>query len=150
MNATATPSPGEMPTTGKAESRGECPACFYPVEVSKAVFRSDFQCNHCGAPLKVSKVYSRIVSLSSIVIGYSIAWRLGQGSLIVFFWGITWVFLLLCVPLALLILSFSAEIAPYLLKPPLVLRRSFESPFTTLHLSDDDPRTPWQNRPPPE
>jgi hypothetical protein len=120
------------------------------VETSAAVFRSDFQCNHCGAPLKVSKLYSRIVSLSGVLIGYSIAWRLGQGSLIVFFWGITWVFLLLCVPLTILILSFLAQIAPYLLKPPLVLRRSFESPFTTLHLTGDDPGALWQNRPPPD
>lgn len=136
--------------SSNAKSRGTCPICSHPVEISKKVFAADFQCGHCGAPLRVSTLYMRTLVLTGLLLGYSLAWKMGTGSMVVFFWGITWRFLLLCLPLSFLILSFLVRIAPYLVKPPLVLRHNFESPFTTLRLSDDDPRTPWQNRPPPE
>jgi hypothetical protein len=118
-----------------AKSRGTCPICSHPVEISKKVFAADFHCEHCGALLRVSTLYTRIVVLFCSLLGYALAWKIGEHSLVVFFWGVTWVFLLLCLPLSFLILSFLARIAPYLVTPPLILRRTFETHLTILNLS---------------
>ena len=133
--ASKAPTSGVTRMSPNANPRGTCPICSHPVEISKKVFAADFQCGHCGAPLRVSTLYGRTLGLIGVLLGYSLAWKLGNGNMVVFFWGVTWRFLLLCLPLSFLVLSFLVRIAPYLVKPTLVLRRTFESHLTTLNLS---------------
>jgi hypothetical protein len=86
----------------------------------------------------------------SEVIGFSVAWKIGQGSFVVFFWGVTWKFLLLCLPLSFLVLFFLVRIVPCLANPPFVVRQNFESLLTTLNLSDNGQWTVPQNEHSPE
>src|SRR6185437_11443075 len=118
-----------------SKSRGACPVCAHPVEMSGSVFRSDLQCGNCGELLRVSSLYLRTVAILGMLLGYSVAWKLGEGSFVIFFWGITFKFLLLCLPLAFLGLSLLVRIAPHVIHPMLVQRPSFESHFITMGLS---------------
>ena len=113
-----------------------CPACSSPVGISRSVFRLDFQCPHCGAALKVSPLYLRILGVFSVLVGYVLAWKIGiYGPRACF--GIPWGFYLLWMPIGFLVLSLLVRIAPFLVRPTLVPRRSFESHLTTLNLSPD-------------
>jgi hypothetical protein len=113
-----------------------CPACTKPVKVSRSVFRLDFRCPHCGAKLKVSPLYGRLVVLLGVLLGYTLAWEVGiHGPRACF--GIPWGFYLLCLPFAFLVLTLVCRIAPFLVRPTLVPRRPFESHLTTLNLTPD-------------
>jgi hypothetical protein len=138
------PASGIIQTSPNSKPRGSCPICSHPAEMSPAIFRTDFECEHCGAPLRISMLYSRTLVILSILIGYSVAWKVGAGSFVVFFWGVTWKFLLLCLPLSYLILTLIVRIAPYLVRPTLTTRQTFESHLTTLNLSNNDPLTDSQ------
>lgn len=90
-----------------------------------------------------------MLGLISVLTGYALAWEIGiRGPRLCGI--IPWGFLLLWMPIGFLVLMLLVRIAPYLVKPPFVLRRTFEGPFTTLNLSDDDRSTPWRNGPPRE
>lgn len=111
-----------------------CPVCLRRVEVSLSIFRSDFQCKSCGAPLEVSLIYWRMLGLISVLAGYALAWGIGiRGPRLCGI--IPWGFLLLWMPIGFLVLMLLIRIAPYLVRPSIVLRRQFESYLTTLDLS---------------
>ncbi len=114
-----------------------CPACSSPVEVTLSVFRLDFRCPHCGAELKVSPPYTRLVVLLGVLLGYALAWVATMRGPRFCFMDIPSYFYLLCLPFTFLILSFLCRIAPFLVRPTLVPRRPFESHLTTLNLSSD-------------
>ncbi len=120
-----------------------CPACSSLVVVSRSIFRLDFQCPHCDAALKVSPLYTRLVVLLGFFLGYALAWKVGMLGPPSCFFGVPWLFFLLCVPFAFLVLLPLVRIAPFLVRPTLVPRQSFESHLTTLNLSPgpkDDPQ----------
>ena len=111
-----------------------CPACSIAVPFVRSVFRMDFQCPHCGAALKVSPLFMRILGLISVLVGYVLAWRIGSfGPQICF--GIPLGFYLLWIPIGFLMLMFLVRIIPFLVSPTLVLRKPFESHLTSLDLS---------------
>jgi hypothetical protein len=127
-------SPRAIRMSLNAKSLGTCPVCSHPVEMSKAVFSADFQCPHCGAPLKVSLLYWRILGFISVLAGYALAWEIGlYGPRVC--GGIPLGFFLLWIPIGLLVSMLLLRIAPYLVRPTLVRRRPFESHLTTLNLS---------------
>ena len=138
MRVPMTTSSGDVSMAGNAQTRGTCPLCHHRIEISETVFRKDFRCMRCGSPLQVSRPYSQMLGLLSVAIGYSLAWRIGQGSFVIFFWGITLQFLLLCLPLSFVVGVLLVRIVPYWVRPPFVVPRNFESHLTTLDLSDEE------------
>ena len=113
-----------------------CPACSIAVEISRSIFRLDFRCPHCGATLKVSPLYTRLVVMLGVLLGYALAWEVGiHGPRSCF--GIPWGFYLLCLPFAFLVLTIVCRIAPFLVRPTLVPRQLFDSHLTTLNISPD-------------
>jgi hypothetical protein len=119
-----------------------CPTCSIPVEISRSVFRLDFQCPHCGAALRVSLFYLRVLGVFSVLAGYVLAWEIGiHGPRACF--GIPWGFYLLWMPIGFLVLMLLVRIAPFLVKPTLVPRSPFDVYLTSLNLSpgsNDDPQ----------
>jgi hypothetical protein len=113
-----------------------CPVCSAAVEISKSFFGLDSRCRHCGAALKVSPLYLRILVLFSVVVGYVLAWGIGTYGPRACF-GVPWGFYLFWMPLGFLVLSFLVRVAPFLVCPTLVLRHPFESHLTTMNLSSD-------------
>jgi predicted RNA-binding Zn-ribbon protein involved in translation (DUF1610 family) len=122
-----------------------CPVCSAAVEISKSFFGLDFRCPHCGAELKVSPQYTRVLGIVSVLVGYVLAWKIGTygpracG-------GIPWGFYLLWIPIGFVFLSILIRTVPFLIRPTLVLRRPFESHLTTMNLSSD----PKDDHPPDE
>jgi hypothetical protein len=119
-----------------------CPVCSAAVEISKSFFGLDFRCPHCGALLKVSPLYGRMLVVFSGLVGYTLAWKIGTygpracG-------GIPWGFYLLWIPIGFVFLSILIRTVPFLVRPTLVPRQRFESHLTTLNLSPgpkDDPQ----------
>jgi hypothetical protein len=113
-----------------------CPVCTGAVEISKSLFGLDFRCPHCGAGLKVSPLYGRILALFSVLIGYALAWKIGTYGPRACF-GIPWGFYLLWIPIGFVVLSLLIRIVPFLVRPTLVPRQRFESHLTTMNLSSD-------------
>jgi hypothetical protein len=112
-----------------------CPACSIPIEVSRSIFRLDFQCPHCGTALRVSLLYTRVLGLISVLLGYALSWELTIPNLRYFFSGIPWAFYLLWMPIGFLVLVLLVRIAPFVVKPALVLRPPFDVYLTSLNLS---------------
>jgi hypothetical protein len=111
-----------------------CPICSHRAEISRSIFRSDFQCQHCRAPLQVSQVYWRVLGLLSVLAGYVLAWEIGiRGPRLCGI--IPWGFLLLWAPIGFIVLMLLVRIAPFVVKPTLIPRRPFESHVTTLNLT---------------
>ncbi len=81
--------------THDKKAPGTCPECSHELPISKSVFSQSFRCEHCGAALKISPLYTRLIVLLSVLLGYGLAWKIGIGSFQIFFWGVTWVFLML-------------------------------------------------------
>ncbi len=123
-----------------------CPACSVAIEISRSMFLLDFRCPHCGAGLKVSPLYMRVVVLLGVLLGYTLAWKIGSLSSKSCFFGIPSWFYLLCLPITILILPFVTRIAPFLVRLSLVLRHPFESHLTTMNLASD----PKDDHPPDE
>ena len=97
-------------------------------------FRQDFRCPHCGAALKASVFYSRVLVVISGLAGYVLAWEIGiQGPRVCF--GIPLGFYLLWMPIGFLVLMLLVRVAPFLVPPGLFPRRPFESHLITLNLS---------------
>ena len=113
-----------------------CPGCSSAVEISKSFFGLDYRCPHCGAALKVSPLYLRILVLFSVLVGYVLAWGIGIYSPRACF-GVPWGFYLFWMPIGFLVLSFLVRVAPFLVCPTLVLRHPFESHLTTMNLTSD-------------
>jgi len=120
-----------------------CPACSSPVGVSRLVFLPDFRCQHCGAALKISPMYGRMVVLVGVILGYSLAWEAGIRGPVSRLLVVPFGFILLAIPLAFLVLMLLFWIAPFLVPPTLVIRGLIASYMTTLNLSPgprDDPK----------
>ena len=69
-----------------------CPACSNTIVVSLPVFRLDFRCPQCGAMLKISPLYMRVLVLFSCLVGYALAWEIGAHGpdpALAFRWGFT-------------------------------------------------------------
>jgi hypothetical protein len=115
-----------------------CPSCSNPVKITRSIFR--FRCPHCDASLEVSALYTRSIVLLSVLLGYAFAWEIGTlGPRFCF--GVPWGFLLFWAPIGFLVLTLLVRIAPFLVKPKLVLRRPNDG--TTLNLTSapkDDTR----------
>ena len=120
-----------------------CPACSTPIEISQAAFRLDFQCPRCGVALAVSVLYSRVVVLISILLGYALSWKIAVPELRQYFYDFLWKFCLFWIPIGYIVLILLVRIAPFLVKPALVLRPPFDVYLTSLDLSSgskNDPR----------
>lgn len=120
-----------------------CPACSIPIETSLSVFRLDFKCPHCGAALAVPLLYTRVLVVISGLLGYALAWKIAAPDLPQFFYDFLWKFCLLSLPTGYLVLTLLVRIAPFLVKPSLVLRPPFDVFLTSLNLSSgpmDDPK----------
>ena len=122
-----------------------CPACSSPVGVSRLVFRPDFRCSHCGAALKPSLLYTRMVVLVGVILGYSLAWEAGIRGPVSRLFCVPFGFILLSIPLAFLVLMLLVRIAPFLARPTLVIRGPIASYLTTLNLSPG-PKDDTKNR----
>jgi DNA-directed RNA polymerase subunit RPC12/RpoP len=110
-----------------------CPACSRPFEYSRAIFRPDFRCPHCGEAVVLSRLYTRSLLLLSLLIGFVLTWQLGGPRECVF--GIIPLpALLLYFPVGFLILMVLIRTVPFLIRPNLVLRRS-TTYLTTLNLT---------------
>jgi len=132
---------GVIRMTFARKASGRCPICLHELPISKAVFSADFRCERCGSRLEVSTLYWRILGLLSVVSGYILAWEIGiHGPRLC--GVIPWGFLLLWMPIGFLALMLLVRIAPYLVKPTFVKRRTFESHLTMLNLSSDEKDDP--------
>jgi hypothetical protein len=118
-----------------------CLACSIPVEISRSVFGLDFKCPHCGEALQVSPLYGRILVAFSVLVGYALAWEIGSYGPRACF-GIPWGFYLLWMPIGFLVLSLLIRIAPFGVKPALVLRPPFAVCLTSLNLSSGPKNNP--------
>ncbi len=118
-----------------------CPACSGSVEISRSIFRDDFRCPHCGVALGVSALYTRLLVLFSILLAVALVWGVvirGVPSCLV---CLPTGFLVLGIPIGFLLLTLLVRIAPFLVKPTLVLRQHYH--LTSLNLTakpKDDPR----------
>jgi hypothetical protein len=110
-----------------------CPACSCPVEMTRSVFRSDFRCPHCGVALSASPLYVRFLALLSLLLGIALAWEIGSRGPRNCFLGIPWTVFLLYLPLGFIVLTLLIRIAPFVMRPALVLRRP--NHVTTLNLA---------------
>jgi hypothetical protein len=110
-----------------------CPECSSAIQISQSVFRVD-RCPHCSAELQVSTLYARMVALSGCLLGCSLAWEVGSFGPRSCFFGIPWLFFPLCIPFTFLVLSVLFRIAPFVVRPTLILR-SPRNQHTTLNLS---------------
>src|SRR5271168_4130013 len=100
-----------------------CPVCSSTIMVSRPLFRLDFRCPQCDAMLKISPLYTRVLGLLSCIIGYVFAWDIGtRGPRDCV--GIPIEFFFLCLPMAFLIMWLAVRIAPFLVRPNLVSRRT--------------------------
>ena len=102
----------------------------------KRVFREELLCPGCGVRLFVSEAYSRVLVLTSVVLGYSLPWTFHIQRLL--FPSLGWlagltVMLALGIASAFAILSILVRVVPRLASPTLVLRK--EDPFTRLNLA---------------
>src|SRR5208282_219985 len=101
----------------RTEASATCPACSRSVKVSKSVFRSDFHCQYCDAPLSVSPLYARLIYLICVLLGYFLAWEIGIHGPRSCFFGVPWGFYLLWMPIGFLALMLLVRIAPFLVRP---------------------------------
>lgn len=112
-----------------------CPACSSPVALTRSVFRSDFRCPHCDAELVVSPLYTRLLVLLSVLFGYALAWEIGSLGPRSCFFNIPWWFFVLWIPIGFLVLTLLVRVAPFIVRPALVLRQSNHT--TTLNLTSE-------------
>jgi hypothetical protein len=98
--------------------KSACPSCATAIEMSRAAFRSNFRCPHCGVALQVSPLYSRVLVVLSFLVGYALAWEIGA-----YLFGVPWGFFILCIPFAFFVAILFVRIAPVLVPPKLVLNR---------------------------
>jgi hypothetical protein len=99
----------------------QCPQCFGSIQVSKAILGRDGQCIHCGAKLQVAPIYSRVLSVLSMVIGVCLMWEYGVSIFNIFVFAF---------PMWFLVLIVMVRVVPYIVPPRLELRDS--GSFTTL------------------
>jgi hypothetical protein len=87
-----------------------CPKCLARIRLEDVRFTSTFPCPHCGATIRVSQTYMRIMSWA--------IWVLTLLALYAF--GIRWWVLLLCwLPLSALLVGLWAYAGKYCLPPRL-------------------------------
>jgi hypothetical protein len=118
-----------------------CPKCNSRMAFDRRVFRRGFLCRQCGSELAVSETYSRVLVAISIVLGFGLPWfPLIQGYSSAFLRSCVGLVALLGleVLLALATLFLLVRVAPFLVSPPLVLRR--ETPISVLGLGSSPPR----------
>ena len=99
----------------------QCPQCFGSIQVSRAILGRNSQCIHCGAKLQVAPIYSRVLSVLSMVIGVCLMWEYGVPIFSIFVFAF---------PMWLLVLIVMVRVVPYIVPPRLELRDS--GSFTTL------------------
>lgn len=120
------------------KSRMRCPQCNWEMAFDKRVFRTGFLCEQCGAKLLVSEVYSRMLVVISMVIGFGLPWVAHFPKLLMSALGPLAGFiavLALAFPLAFAVLFLMVRLIPRLFSPPLVLRH--HDPITALNLTAD-------------
>src|SRR5438445_10810691 len=93
----------------------QCPQCFGAIQVSTAIFGRNSQCIHCGAKLQVVPIYSRVLSVLSMVIGVCLMWEFGVPIFGIFVFAF---------PMWLLVLIVMVRVVPYIVPPRLELRDS--------------------------
>jgi hypothetical protein len=117
----------------KRISSTPCPACSGSVEISRPLFCADLRCPRCGVALGVSPLYGRVVVLLGILLGAVPAWEVGIHSARCCLLVMGSVFVLLWIPIGFLVLTVVVRVAPFLVKPTLVLRQRHR--LTTLDLT---------------
>lgn len=104
-----------------------CPQCLAPIDVTKtANLRRGNRCIRCGAEVRVSDTYARVLSVLSVVIGVVLLWEFGFRVLNIFVFS----------PLmGFLVLMIVVRVAPHIVPPGLKLRDA--GSFTTLRLTNE-------------
>ena len=103
-----------------------CPRCDGPIPVSTKSVRKGNRCAQCGSELRVSEIYSRVLSVASMLLGAIVLWVIHVRNVSFFFW----VF-----PAWLAVLSVLVRIVPHVLPPRLELHDS--GPFISLGLGNE-------------
>lgn len=104
--------------------RTRCPRCGGQIPASKLLFREDFHCVRCDAPLHVGVTYSRVLVLLSLLVSLAVLWATGARDVRL---------LLFYLPLGFLILTIVVRLAPFVVPPRLQLGKP--TAFTRLDLS---------------
>jgi hypothetical protein len=104
------------------------------------MFRSDFRCPQCGVALGASALYARLLVLFSLLASVALVWGGVRGlqSCLLIPAG----FLALSLPIGLLVLTVLVRVAPFMVRPTLVMRQRYV--LTGLNLTSrgkDDPGT---------
>jgi hypothetical protein len=104
-----------------------CPQCGGRIPLSKEVFREDFHCLRCEAPLHVSVWYSRFLALLSLAIAMALLRAGGASDL----WSIVFF-----IPLGFIILTVLVRTVVFVVPPRVCVGTAFRgfTTFTTLDL----------------
>ena len=103
-----------------------CPRCLGSNPVSKDVFRQGYRCVRCGTEVVASALYSRVLSVLSMLVGAGFLLAVHVRVLYFFIW---------IIPVWLLVLSGMVRVVPYFVPPRLELRDS--GTVTILGISDE-------------
>lgn len=112
-----------------------CPQCKVRIVFDNHVWNGDFVCQQCGASLLVSETYSRVLILTSSVLGFGLPWVAHLPKILIASLGDLVGFvavLALGFPIAFTVLFLMVRVVPQLISPPLVLRH--EGALTVLNL----------------
>jgi hypothetical protein len=111
-----------------------CPNCGLRMRSDRKVFRRDFKCGQCGSGVMASESYGRLLWAISVAFSLGITWLGSEIYGISSFEGFLCALASILI-VAILILSFLVRIAPLIVPPPLVIRRT--GPPRVLGLRDD-------------
>lgn len=126
-----------------------CPQCNLRMAFDKKAFGRNLHCGRCGAKLRVSAFYSRVLMAVSMLVAFGLLWLVhpptrflvvafGQFGAFVALLAIGWF-------LTLVVMILMMGIAPRLISPPLL---PSHEPFTLLNLRDDNRKPdPDEDRP---
>ncbi|MGB8061535.1 MAG: hypothetical protein WCF26_06560 [Candidatus Sulfotelmatobacter sp.] len=104
----------------------QCPRCLASIVVPKSIYRTGGRCTQCGAELRVSPTYARVLSVLSMWVGVVLLWVVHVRVLD---------FFVFVVPMWLVVLSIMVRVVPHFVPPRLELRGSSET-VLTLGLTD--------------
>lgn len=108
-----------------------CPNCGLRMPFDRRAFRRGFLCGRCESELRISELYSRVLGIISLLVGFGLVWLPivhGFGTVLLRS-CIGFVMLLaLGFPVAAVVLFLLVRLAPLVLSPRLVDGRS-EPPY---------------------
>lgn len=111
-----------------------CPNCGLTMRSDREVFDRHFKCGQCGLGLMVSESYSRLLWAISVAFSLGITWLGSEVCGISSFEGFLCALASILI-VAILILSSLVRIAPLIVPPHLVIRRT--GPPRVLGIGDD-------------